>query len=565
MRPKPINVICVPLRRHSARRTRSSLLCCPTDRPANGWNQINRASTKPRAIHKEAIRLGYGYDKTSNVTRAERTVGGETQTREHTYDQASRLTKTVASTGVTDTYTYDRNGNRTGWQTNDAPDTPEAGDGLSVTSTFNQADQLTASQLARTDSTVGSARVGFVHDANGNQNQRTVTTDESRTETRYRYDAADRLANISRPGYETGWVLDGAGRCTETETVTPDGTIDTSTVFAGIDPLETVNQTSGETRSLLGGLDISDLGGTDWQLMDQLGSVIATTSLTGQTTGLAEYSDFGVTATTSDWDPLVGYTGELADPTAGLDLFYRRAYDPTTGNWTQADPYRGLIDEPQTLNRYAYVQNNPATLWDYAGFSADAADRYGSGAQSYFNSQHKAPKKRKRKYRVTHSADSAEKWTSKGHYDGGAVPKGKRKKKKPPKCGYACRKSGVSARGPRGKSSNRHGDGFCWLGHNPDGSCRGHNSLLNLNEHWRGALQVGIFVAAVVGGVACAASVVCGVAVGASAGAGSYLAGRNWAGDGSIKVVVFRRERKLLRPRRADISLAWSMAVFRRV
>ena len=71
-------------------------------------------------------------------------------------------------------------------------------------------------------------------------------------------------------------------------------------MFAGIDPLETVNQTSGETRSLLGGLDISDLGGTDWQLMDQLGSVIATTSLTGQTTGLAEYSDFGVTATTSD-------------------------------------------------------------------------------------------------------------------------------------------------------------------------------------------------------------------------------------------------------------------------
>ena len=182
MRPKPINVICVPLRRHSARRTRSSLLCCPTDRPANGWNQINRASTKPRAIHKEAIRLGYGYDKTSNVTRAERTVGGETQTREHTYDQASRLTKTVASTGVTDTYTYDRNGNRTGWQTNDAPDTPEAGDGLSVTSTFNQADQLTASQLARTDSTVGSARVGFVHDANGNQNQRTVTTDRSPAE-----------------------------------------------------------------------------------------------------------------------------------------------------------------------------------------------------------------------------------------------------------------------------------------------------------------------------------------------------------------------------------------------
>jgi RHS repeat-associated protein len=164
--------------------------------------------------------------------------------------------------------------------------------------------------------------------------------------------------------------------------------------FSGIDPLEHTNTTSGETRSLLGGLDISTLSGADWQLVNQLGTAAAVTIQTGNIAGLAEYSDFGVSATTSGWNPLTGYTGELADPTAGLDPFYRRAYDPFTANWTQADPYRGLIDEPQTLNRYAYVLNNPAALWDYAGFSADAADHYGSEAHSYFDSQHKAPKKK---------------------------------------------------------------------------------------------------------------------------------------------------------------------------
>jgi hypothetical protein len=39
-----------PLRRHAARRVRSSLLRCPTSRPAPGWKPITRASIRPRAV-----------------------------------------------------------------------------------------------------------------------------------------------------------------------------------------------------------------------------------------------------------------------------------------------------------------------------------------------------------------------------------------------------------------------------------------------------------------------------------------------------------------------------------
>ena len=38
------------LRRHPTRRIRSSVLCCPTDRPDRGWKPINRVSIRARAV-----------------------------------------------------------------------------------------------------------------------------------------------------------------------------------------------------------------------------------------------------------------------------------------------------------------------------------------------------------------------------------------------------------------------------------------------------------------------------------------------------------------------------------
>ena len=45
-----------PLRRHPARRVRSSVLRCPTADPDRGWKPITRASTRPRAIHIDHAR-----------------------------------------------------------------------------------------------------------------------------------------------------------------------------------------------------------------------------------------------------------------------------------------------------------------------------------------------------------------------------------------------------------------------------------------------------------------------------------------------------------------------------
>jgi RHS repeat-associated protein len=46
-----------------------------------------------------------------------------------------------------------------------------------------------------------------------------------------------------------------------------------------------------------------------------------------------------------------------------------RSYSPAQGRWLRPDPLAGDITNPQSLNRYAYVMNNPATFIDPLGLS----------------------------------------------------------------------------------------------------------------------------------------------------------------------------------------------------
>jgi RHS repeat-associated protein len=44
-----------------------------------------------------------------------------------------------------------------------------------------------------------------------------------------------------------------------------------------------------------------------------------------------------------------------------------RYYVPEQGRWLTPDPLAGDVTNPQSLNRYAYVRNNPTTLIDPLG------------------------------------------------------------------------------------------------------------------------------------------------------------------------------------------------------
>jgi RHS repeat-associated protein len=57
------------------------------------------------------------------------------------------------------------------------------------------------------------------------------------------------------------------------------------------------------------------------------------------------------------------FTGEQNDPT-GLEFLRARYYDPAIGRFLSRDPFGGLVAVPQSLNRYAYMLDNPINWID---------------------------------------------------------------------------------------------------------------------------------------------------------------------------------------------------------
>ena len=60
-------------------------------------------------------------------------------------------------------------------------------------------------------------------------------------------------------------------------------------------------------------------------------------------------------------------TGKERDSESGNDYFGARYYASTMGRFMSPDPMGGHYENPQTLNKYAYVINNPLTLTDPTG------------------------------------------------------------------------------------------------------------------------------------------------------------------------------------------------------
>ena len=63
------------------------------------------------------------------------------------------------------------------------------------------------------------------------------------------------------------------------------------------------------------------------------------------------------------------YNGEAYDAVSGSYYLRARFYEPAAMRFNQPDIVRGDVREPQSLNRYAYVQNNPVMYEDPSGES----------------------------------------------------------------------------------------------------------------------------------------------------------------------------------------------------
>ena len=110
---------------------------------------------------------------------------------------------------------------------------------------------------------------------------------------------------------------------------------------------------------------MSDNGQIEYYHNDYLGNVVVKTDNEADIVWKADYEPFGDTFNEQGSNEF-RFTGKELDNT-GLHYFGTRYYDKETGRFISADSVEGDIEKPQTLNRYAYVLNNPLKYNDPSG------------------------------------------------------------------------------------------------------------------------------------------------------------------------------------------------------
>jgi RHS repeat-associated protein len=114
-------------------------------------------------------------------------------------------------------------------------------------------------------------------------------------------------------------------------------------------------------------------GQPEYRLLDHLGTQVGTVGNNGLLTNPLDYTPFGRVFYGATNDPYM-FTGKERDTESGLDNFGARYYGSTMGRFMSPDwaakpeavPYSSL-DNPQSLNLYAYVGNNPLGRADADG------------------------------------------------------------------------------------------------------------------------------------------------------------------------------------------------------
>jgi len=123
------------------------------------------------------------------------------------------------------------------------------------------------------------------------------------------------------------------------------------------------------------------VGGVKYVQQDWQGSVRTVTNANGFVVARTDHQAFGGTVGSGtgqraieqgyNTDPATrqGYGLTERDDATGLDHTWFRKSESAAGRWTSPDPYKGSMNlgDPQSFNRYSYVQNQPTNFVDPTG------------------------------------------------------------------------------------------------------------------------------------------------------------------------------------------------------
>jgi RHS repeat-associated protein len=121
-----------------------------------------------------------------------------------------------------------------------------------------------------------------------------------------------------------------------------------------------------------------------YYIHDHLGSTRMITNPVGTVCYDADYFPYGSEQATPTNNCAQNYkfTGKERDSESGLDNFGARYNASTMGRFMTPDPLGGSLANPQSLNKYTYVLNNPLRYTDPTGLYACADDKNGSHCAS---------------------------------------------------------------------------------------------------------------------------------------------------------------------------------------
>ncbi len=236
----------------------------------------------------------------------------------------------------------------------------------------------------------------YIYDNNGNLTQKTEKGTSQTTA--YTYDAENQLIRIDFPNGDTAeYRYDGLGRRIEKSLVSGLQSEVIRYLYDGEDILlELDGANTLKARYTHGsGIDeplimerLKEGTGSDvlpvpsfesfFYLSDGLGSITELTDSAGAVVESYLYDSFGNLTLFDAQGSLLSihdsrstihysYTGREFGPESGLYYYRARYYDSQVGRFMSEDPISGFRDVPQTLNKYAYTENNPINFVDPLG------------------------------------------------------------------------------------------------------------------------------------------------------------------------------------------------------
>ena len=182
------------------------------------------------------------------------------------------------------------------------------------------------------------------------------------------YDAENRLTSTTDGGITTNFCYTGNGACVKKVangvTTYYVGNLYEYTTWNGGSSVSKFYYFGGQRIAVKQDISISYIHG------DHLGS---TSKTTGASSSTQTYYPFGTIKTSTGTVPTdYGFTGQKRDASANLMYYGARYYDPALTRFIQPDTIVSNLMDPQSLNRYSYVRNNPVNFIDPSGHEEEA-------------------------------------------------------------------------------------------------------------------------------------------------------------------------------------------------